>query len=142
MKDNIFKLHDCIVTYDNKKVLNAAALMRNILFSKINTLHKVKIKRNNKFLTFTVKIRKRYGGGYLSDTFLEQKGLYFNKQMKIIKISKEFLKNGVKNGDKLLQVNGVTIMNQAQLRDYLQKNKDYSSMLIERNNFQFFVKIK
>jgi hypothetical protein len=142
MKDNPFQKDDCIIMFDGKKVLNAASLMQKILFSKRNSYHKVKVKRSNKFLTFRVKTKKRYGGGYLSDTFLEQKGLYFDNKMQITKCSKEFLNHGLKNGDKLLQVNGVNIINQAQLRDYLQKKKDYSTMLFERNNFQFFVKIK
>jgi len=142
MQNNPFYLNDCIIEYDGKKVLNAAQLMRSILFSKINTPHQIKVKRSDKFLTFKVFIKKRYGGGYLSDTFFESQGLYFDKDLHIVKLSNKFLKVGLKNGDKLLQVNDVNIKNQTQLRNYLQNKKDYSRMLFERNSFQFFVKIK
>jgi hypothetical protein len=142
MKGNVFHMNDCIVAYDGKKIFNAAGLMRKILFSKIGTKHKVKIKRANRFSTLHVRTEKRYGGGYLSDTFFERKGLYFDKELHIMKLSEEFRKRGIKNGDKLVQVNGVNVSTQSELRGYLQKMKNYDTMLFERNSFQFFVKIK
>jgi len=142
MKENPFHIKDCIVQYDKKKVKNAAVLMQKILFSKVGSKHTIKVKRGEKFLTFKVVSHKRYGGGFLSDTFLEQKGIYFDEALHVNKIEREFQNLGLHLGDRLIQVNGVRVKNQNQLRKYIQNFKDYSSLLFERNNFQFFVNIK
>ena len=142
IKNNPFKKGDYITLYDGKKIGNAAELMRKILFSDIGSKHSVTIKRDTKFITFKVKTHKRYGGGYLSDTFLEQKGIYFDKTLHITRLNGSFKNYGLKVGDRLIEVNAVAVNNQEQLRLYIEKYKDYSSLLFERNKFQFFVNIK
>ena len=142
MKHNPFAIGDCIVAYDKKKVHSASALMRAILFSKIGSKHQVKIKRDKKFLTFNVESMQRYGGGDISDTFLEQKGIYFDKSLAITKFRGSFKNYDLKVGDRLIQVNGKRVKTQKELREYIEKFKDYSSLLFERKNFQFFVNIK
>jgi len=141
LQNNPFQKDDCIVAFDGKKVKAASTLMRNILFSKIGSKHKVKIKRNGKFMTFKVVSSKRYGGGAISDTFLEHKGIYFNKNLEIVKLSQHFKSYGLLLGDRLLQVNGVNVKNQAELLHYIEDFKDFSSLLFERRKFQFFVNI-
>ena len=142
MQKNPFQKGDCILAYDGKRVLNAATLMQQILFAPIGSYHKVKVKRGAKTMHFSVKTDKRYGGGYLSDTFLERKGLYFDKNLHIVRLGKEFVSYGIKVGDRLQALNAVAVNNQEQLRLYLQEHKDYSSLRLERNNFDFFVNIK
>lgn len=142
MKGNPFLVNDRIVAYDKKKVDSAATLMQKILFSRIGSQHIVKVKRGDKFLTFMVVSQKRYGGGFLSDTFLEQKGIYFDQTLHVKRVEKEFQNLGLRLGDRLIQVNGVRVNNQKELRKYIQNFKDYSSLLFQRNNFQFFVNIK
>ena len=142
MKNNPFKVGDCIVAFDNTKVKSASVLMQKILFSVIGSKHNVKVKRGSKFLNFRVLTNKRYGGGYLSDTFLEQKGIYFDESLKITNITKKFKDYGLDVGDKLIGVNGVLVNNQDELRHYIENFKDYSSLLFERNKFQFFVNLK
>ena len=142
IQNNPFKINDCIVMFDNKKVNNASVLMKNILFSKRGSEHTVIVKRAKEFLTFKVASRKRYGGGFLSDTFLEQKGIYFDEGLRINFLSKIFQNYGLKIGDKLIQVNGVQIKNQNELRHYIENFEEYASLLFERNKFQFFVNIK
>ncbi len=142
MKNNPFQKADCILTYDGKKVLNAAELMQQILFAPLGSYHTVKIKRGAKTMHFKVMTDKRYGGGYLSDTFLERKGLYFDENLRIVRLGKEFASYGIKVGDRLQALNAVAVNNQEELRLYLEKYKDYSSLRLERNNFEFFVNIK
>ena len=142
MKNNPFKQGDCVISYDGKKIDNAAKLMQMILFSAIHSKHSVTIKRDTKFITFKVTTNKRYGGGYLSDTFLEQKGIYFDKALYITQLNGSFKYYGLKIGDRLIEVNAVAVNNQEQLRLYIKKHKEYSSLLFERNKFQFFVNIK
>jgi hypothetical protein len=141
-KKNPFKRGDYIVSFDGKSVTAASVVMRKILFSKIGTQHNVKVKRASKYLTLRVVTQKRYGGGALSDTFLESQGLYFDTSLHLLKIEKRFKQYGLQKGDRLIQVNGMLVKNQKALRLYLQMHKDYSSLLFERNGFQFFVNIK
>ena len=142
MPHNPFEKGDVILAYNGKKVQNAALLMQQILFAPIGSKHDVKIKRGTKYMHFHVKTDRRYGGGYLSDTFLERRGIYFDKNLHIISLGKEFKKYGLKVGDRVEAVNEVTVTNQEELRLYLEKHKDYSLLLLERNNFEFFVNIK
>ena len=73
LKNNPFKKGDCIVALNSKKIRNSAAFMRSVLFSKVGSAQKVKVKRGKKFFTFELKSYKRYGGGYISDTFFRTK---------------------------------------------------------------------
>ena len=141
MKHNPFKKNDYVLTFDGKKIKNSSSLMKKILFSKIGTAHKVKVKRKGKILNFKVITQKRYGGGYISDTFLEQKGIYFDKNLSITKIEKKSNSYGLKIGDRLIQANGVKIDGQYKLLDNIGNFKESSLLLFQRAGFQFFVHI-
>jgi hypothetical protein len=142
MPKNPFKSGDCITAFDGEAVTSAGALMQKILFSKVSSQHTVVLKRSGKVLKFPVATHKRYGGGYLSDTFFESQGLYFDNQLSITRLSKAFQAYGIRVGDRLLQVDAVPVNNQEQLRLYLEQHKEYTRLLFERDNFDFFVKIK
>jgi len=142
MKENLIKKGDCVVKLNGHKVKNSATFMKKILFSKIGSKHRVEVKRGNKFFTYTIKSTKRDGGGAISDTFLEYRGIYFNKKLEIVELSNEFLQYGLLLGDRLIQVNGVEIHNQDELRKYIEDFKNFSALLFERRNFEFFVNIK
>jgi hypothetical protein len=142
IKDNPFLEGDCVVGYDGKKINNSSTLMRKILFSKIGTTHTVKVKRDSKYFNFKVKTKKRYGGGYISDTFLEQKGIYFSENLTILKIANEFEGYGLKIGDRLIQVNGTQVADIIDIREHISDFKYFASLLFERDGFQFFVNIK
>jgi len=141
MNNNRFEKDDCILEFDSKKVKDSATLMRDILFSKIGSIHKVKIKRDSKVLTFNVKSQKRKGGGFLSDTCLEFLGLSFDKNLHVIKIEKKALKYQIKLGDKLLQINGENIKTEQDILEKLANSKKSSNLLFQRRNFQFFVSV-
>ena len=141
MKNNNFKKDDCILEFDNKKVSNSATFIRDVLFSKIGSTHKVKIKRDAKTITLNVKTQKRHGGGYISDTYLEQKGIYLDKDLKIIKIKSGYKSYGFKLNDKLLKVNDVAVKAQDEVRRNISNFDDFSSLLFQRDGFQFFVNI-
>jgi len=141
-KNNPFKKGDCIVSMDGVKVKAASVFMRRVLFSPIGSKHTFRIKRNNKILTVVLKTTKRHGGGAISDTFLEQKGIYFDKNLRIVSLSKHFIKYGLLVGDRLMQVNGVVVSSQEELQHYIENFKEFSQLLFERRNFQFFVNIK
>jgi len=142
IKANKLKKGDCIVSIDGVRVRSASYFMRKILFSKIGSTHTIKVKRASKLYRYKVKTFKRYGGGKISDTFLEQKGIYFDDTLHIVKLSKYFKNYGLEIGDKLIQVNGVKVKTQKELRNYIETSKKFSSLLFDRKHFQFFVNIK
>ena len=139
MKENKFKIDDCILEFDNKKIKHSSIFMRKLLFSKLGTVHKIKVKRDNKIIELDVKTHKRYGGGHISDTYLEQKGIYLDKELNIVKIKSGYKSYGFKLGDKLLKVNDATVNNQRQVRENISNFDESASLLFQRNGFQFFV---
>lgn len=142
MSDNPFKKGDIIVAFNGKKIDSASLFMQKVLFSKIGSKAKVALKREGQRVEVEIVVRRRYGGGEISDTFLESRGIYFEKDMKISRLSVAFREYGLLLGDRLIQVNGVEISTQEDLRRYIEDFRDYSSLLFERNKFHFFVNIK
>lgn len=142
IKENPFLEGDIIVSMNEKIVYSSATLMKKILFSRIGTKHNIKIKRGSNYLTFKVNTKKRYGGGYISDTFLEEKGIYFSRNLTIVKIANEFEGYELKIGDRLKQVNGKVVNDIIDIREYIYDFKYFATLLFERDNFQFFVEIK
>lgn len=142
MKNNPFKKGDAILEFDGKKVEAASVFTRAVLFAKVGSKHKVKVKRGSKIISFDVTTHKREGGGNVSDTFLEHRGIYFDERLKIVGLSQEFQEYGLLLGDRLIQVNGVLVKTQEALRAYIEDFQDFSSLLFERENFEFFVNIK
>jgi hypothetical protein len=142
MRGNPFMLDDCILTFDGKKVRDAATLMRWILFSKIGSIHTLKIKRGSKYLTLKMKTQKRYGGGYLDDTYLKFLGLHFDKNLNIVRIEPKAYKYELKIGDRLISINQKNVPSESEIVKMLLENKKVSNLLFTREHFQFFVKIK
>ena len=141
MKNNFFKKGDVIKSFDGKRLKDSYTIMRKILFSKIAKVHKIIVKRATKLISFTSKTSSRFGGGFISDTFLEQKGLYFDKDLFVTKIDEKLNIYGLKIGDKLIQANGVKVDTQELLREYIGDFKESSLLLFQRAGFQFFVHI-
>ena len=142
LEKNPFMIGDCIVSLDGKKVQSASKLMRDILFSKIGMAHRVAILRDKKLVYVNIKSYKRYGGGYVSDTFLEQKGIYFDENLCINKLSNEAQRSGFKLQDQVLQVNGKRVQTQKELRDFVYGDKAKVEILLQRDGFQFFMKLQ
>lgn len=142
LEENPFLIGDCIVSFDGKEVQSASKLMRDILFSKLGEAHRVKLKRDNKLLSVNVKGYKRYGGGYLSDTFLEQKGIFFDANLYVSKLSQDAQRYGLKLQDRVLQVNGQSVKTQKELRALLYGEKAKVEILFQRDGFQFFMKLQ
>lgn len=139
VKNNLFKPGDCILTLDGKKVKSSALFMREVLFSKLGSWHKLKVKRGSRIIELKVQSLKRYGGGFLSDTFLESLGISFDENLIINKILDDKKAKGLKVGDKLVQVNYKTVENQQDVRDNIGNFKESAVLLFERHDFQFFI---
>jgi len=140
--NNPFKKDDIIISMDGLKIKKSAIFMRNILFAKQGSSHKIKIQRGLKKTTCIVKIDKRYGGGYISDTFLEHIGIYLSKNLTITRLSDKYKNYGIKVGDMLMQVNSKAVLNYDDIAKYVAEFKKPATILIQRDGFQFFVNIK
>ncbi len=139
--NNPFREGDQLLAFDGKRV-TPAGFMREILFSKIASKHSILLKRDGAALHVDVVVRKRHGGGELSDTFLESKGIFFDKNLQIISLKEQGEDLGLRKGDRLLQVNTKHVQTQEQVRHYLGDFKEHASLLFERENFEFFINIK
>ena len=135
------KRGDIILSFDGHEVKSSASLMQDILFSTINSSHTLKIKRIGIVKTLKLQTYKRFGGGFISDTFLEQKGIYLRDGLEIDHLSDNAKKYSLKNGDKILQVNGYDVKTEEDIRHFISEYKDFVMLLIQRDGFQFFVKI-
>ena len=148
-KDPLFiqqnlEVGDKILKINGKKIYSLKQLNQTILFSKPKSSITIELKRKNKILKKNIIIQPRNGGGYLSDSFLEKKGIFFSKDMKIKRINKKSFGeiNGLKVGDKLIQIDHKKIENQNDLKKYLSKTKNKEvQLLFDRKDFQFFVKL-
>lgn len=132
---------DCITHLNGKKIYNASELMMKILFSKVGTKLKVGIIRDGKKVVIDTKTKQRFGGGALSDTFLEKNGLYFSEDLTILSVGKKYKKLGLDIGDRLIQVNGKKVNTIADIRNNIDDFKHYAALLFSRNHFQFFINI-
>ncbi len=141
IKGNPFKIDDCVLEFDGKRVKNASVLMRDILFSKIGSTHKVKIKRDSKVLIVKAISQKRYGGGYLTEIFLKFLGISFDETLKVVKIEEKAKKYNLKLGDKLLQINQKNITTESEILEIVSRSRESTNLLFQRDGFQFFVKI-
>ncbi len=87
----------------------------------------------------------RYGGGEISDTFLERFGLRFDSSLNVIALEKESSarRKGLRVGDRLMMVEKYRVENPTQVRLALtritEEGRKPRRMLWEREGFQFFL---
>ncbi len=139
--NNLFLENDAILKHNGKKVTSAATLMKNILFSKEDTTHKFQVKRGDKIINLKQKSFKRFGGGQISDTFLERLGIYVDEDLKIVRLSENYKGQSLKICDQIIQVDDKRVQNQREIMQTITKIGKVSSLLIQRDSFQFFVKL-
>ncbi|NOX15925.1 MAG: PDZ domain-containing protein [Epsilonproteobacteria bacterium] len=143
-KNQKLKVGDIIKKINSKKITREEEAKNLILFQKKNQIVNIKFLRKNTLHSVKIKVQKRFGGGELSDSFLESRGLYLDKKLKIIKIVKNSFgaKSGLHIGDKLMQVDRISVENSSDIRKIFSKtDKKEINLLFDRNNFQFFIKV-
>ena len=142
--NQLLNVGDKILKINGKKVTSLKQLNQTVLFSKPKSIVTIELLRANNKLKRSLVVRSRMGGGYLSDSFLEKKGLFFDDDMKIIKIEKNSFaqKSSLHIGDTLMQIDHKKIKTQDDVKGYLSNLKEKEAQLLfDRNDFQFFVKI-
>lgn len=142
--NNNLQSNDKVIKINGKRVTSLKQLNQTVLFAKPKSKINLEINRNGKTIKVTAIVNTRGGGGYLSDSFLEKKGIFFDEKMKISQVNKGSFGaiNGLKKGDKLLRVDQTKVEDENALKEYLSKSKGKSVyLLFDRNDFQFFVKL-
>ncbi len=143
-KNQQLKVGDIIKKINANKIKSVENAQNLILFQKRNQSVKVEFLRKNALHSIKIKVQKRYGGGELSDSFLETRGLFLDKFLKITKITKDSYgaKSGLHIGDKLLQVDRKSVTITQDIRRIFSKTKKKEiNLLFQRGEFQFFVKV-
>ncbi len=143
--NQLLNIDDKILKINGKKVTSLKQLNQTVLFAKPKSIIIIELLRGKNILKRSLVVRSRMGGGYLSDSFLEKKGIFFDDNMKINKISKKSFakRSGLHVGDKLIQIDQKKIKNQNDVKEYLSSIKlKEVHLLFDRNDFQFFVKVE
>ncbi len=138
------QVNDKILKINGKKITSLKQLNQAVLFSKPKSVITVEFLRGKKKLKKRLVVHSRMGGGYQSDSFLEKKGIFFDKNLKIIKIKNNSFGqiSGLHVGDKLIQIDHKMIKSQNDIKKHLSKIKSKEvQLLFDRADFQFFVKI-
>ncbi|WP_456381781.1 PDZ domain-containing protein [Hydrogenimonas sp.] len=103
----------------------------------------VTVSRDGKTLTFSLKCFERTGGGKVSDTFLERFGFRFDRRLRIVRVEKKGKRQGVREGDRLLQIGRFPVADEADvqrvLTDFSLRKTVPKRLLWERDGFQFFL---
>lgn len=141
-RKNPFKVGDKIYAIDGKAVTSAREAMQKILFSKKGKKIEVAVLRQKRRYKITLFPKLRVGGGALSDTFLERKGLFFDDDLHLKTIkTDDLLLQGLKVSDRLLQVNTVPVYSFRDIRQAL-SGHDEETLLFRRDGFDFFIKLQ
>jgi len=145
-QNQLLHVGDVIKKINGKKITSLKQLNQTVLFSKPKTILSIEVKRD-KFYTLkrSAMVKARSGGGNLSDSFLEKKGIFLDKEMKIKRIVKKSFGeiSGLKIGDKFLQIDQMDITTVSDLQEYFSNTKKKEvHLLLDRNDFQFFIKLK
>ena len=138
---NPFEKGDTLLALDGKKVSSPSTAMETILFWKIGSEHRVEVARGSERLEFGVRVAERLGGGVLSDTFLESRGIVVNDALEIIEIGKNAASLGIAKGDRILGVNATFVKDPEGLRKNIYTKNKSVNLLLQRAGFQFFVQI-
>ena len=137
-----FKVGDEITHLEGKSIGSFRAFIERILFAKKGSTLRFNLKGEKKPLHAIV-VTRNTTPPYL-ETFLEHKGMLFNEALLLRQVRKDSLAehSGLKEGDKLLEIDGFPVKSVHEVRTVLSKptTKPYY-LLFERQGFQFFTKI-
>jgi len=144
-QNQLLNVGDKIKRINGKKITTLKQLNQMVLFSKPKSILNIEFKRSKYTLKRSMMVKSRNGGGHLSDSFLEKKGIFLDKKMKVVRLIKNSYGEhiGLKAGDKVMQIETRKITSQNDLREFFSQTKKKDvQILMDRNDFQFFIKLK
>lgn len=142
-KELLFCPEDEIVSVNGIKIKSKQQLQRMILSERLGNTLDVVVKRGKETHTVNPVVRAKPSYSLSAFTYLETLGIKFGKDLSIKEIADDSFaqKSGLKEGDRLLQINFKKIKNLLEARDtILYSQDDDFHLLFTRNDFQFFIK--
>jgi len=131
-----FQVGDRILMLNGKRVTSKAEFEQKILFARVGSEFSVELFRCGKKEVLKVKIYRRKGGGYLSDTFLERKGVYVDAHLKVIRST--YAK--IQKGDRLKVIDGHRVATQEDVRKWLSNVSNERFLIgLERRGLDIFI---
>lgn len=135
-----FMLGDVVLAFNGKKF--DKELLKDMLFCKVGSVGRFKIRRGDKELELAVVSRQKKSGVFAPNEPLDAVGIYFNAQMKIVKLNEDAQERGLKVGDQILAINSREIRASNEFTALLSDVRDEFVLLIRRDGFDFTVVIK
>ena len=137
--NNPFLENDEIIYIDGEPVKNIEDFQKNILFSPKDRVIEFEVLRDNNLIEISTETSILRGGGLLSDTFLENIGIWFDESLFVTNVHKgsAFSKKGLKNSYRLLSINGNSFETEEDIRKFLSKLKANMP-----KKFKFIFKLK
>lgn len=134
---------DEIISISDLNSTNRSKLEKKILLLQPDTNVTVGFKRDGEIKTVDLIVQKRSGGGLLGDTFLEDLGWQFTQDLFVYSVQEGSYvgSKNIKIGDRLIGINGIKVANSYDVRVVLKNAGKKLKLLIERDEFQFFVVI-
>ena len=150
-KEVKLKAGDKIVALNGKKVKNLAEVSEALLASKSSSKLSAQIQRNNAWIEENIlaikpkPVVKKVVPVVKKESPLKTKGLIFDNDMKLLDIPAHSFaeQSGLKIGDRLIQIDETRVDKLSEAEGFLAKTKNReTSLLFDRNDFQFFVTLK
>ena len=139
-EDSPFLLDDLILSMDGKRAKNAAALSRDILFSKPGSRHHFVILREGERIKTEALFKERLSGGLVLESFFNLFGIELDEELVV---KKDAPKYEIKKGDRLLFVMGKEVRSLTEIRRVLSQEKESKNKLVillfKRKGFDFFI---
>ena len=137
--DNPFLEGDEILYMNDESVERIDKFIQKIMFSPKDRILDFEILRDHQLLEVSVATSILRGGGFLSDTFLENIGVWFDESLYVANVHREsaFSKKGLKNNYKLISINGTHFETESDIRTFLSKQKAHIP-----DKFKFIFKLK
>jgi hypothetical protein len=123
--DNPFLEGDKILKVDGEKPKSFHHFLMDTLLSPKDRIMFIEIEREGSVIEVVVESETLKGGGILSDTFMENLGVWFDKDLYVENIHKDsiFSKKGLKNRFHLMKINDIVVETPADVQDLLSQSK-------------------
>lgn len=135
-----FVVGDLILAFNTKSI--GKETLKEMLFCKVGSIGRFKIKRGDKEFELAVVSRQKKSGVFVPNESLDAVGIYFDAQMKIVKLKEDAQERGLKAGDQILAINSKEVQNSQDFATALSSASDEFVLLIRRDGFDFTIVIK
>jgi hypothetical protein len=124
-ENNKFLEGDEVLYVNNHRPEKLEKLLKNILFSKVGSVFQFEVLRNKELLEFNMTTAELKSGGLLSDSFMENLGIWFDEGLFVANIHKKsaFAKNDLKPNYKIININDIEVKSEEDIKKYFSSQK-------------------